>query len=168
MRRKRWVVYAKPPFAGPKAVLAYLSRYTHRVAISSRRITAFDGANVTFRVKDYRQDGAARHRTLTLEAGEFIRRFLLHVLPRGFHRIRHYGFLTGPDRKAGLDRIRSLLGVPPTPEPAAEARDTAETPDIRPPCHCCGGPMRIVGVFLRWRQPRGPPPRSSPGREESP
>lgn len=95
VRRKRWVVYAKPPFAGPEAVLAYLSCYTHRVAISSRRIIAFDGSTVTFRIKDYRQGGAARHRTLTLAADEFIRRFLLHVQPRRFHRIRHYGFLTG-------------------------------------------------------------------------
>ena len=98
VRAKRWVVYAKPPFAGPKAVLAYLSRYTHRVAISSRRILAFDGANVSFRVKDYRCDEGGQARVMTLSAGEFIRRFLLHVLPRGFHRIRHYGFLTGSNR----------------------------------------------------------------------
>ena len=168
VRRKRWVVYAKPPFAGPQAVLAYLSRYTHRVAISSRRITAFDGRAVTFRVKDYRRNGAARHRTLTLEAGEFICRFLLHVLPRGFHRIRHYGFLTGPNRKAGLDRIRQLLGAPPAPGPATQAPKTAEPHDIRPPCPCCGGAMRVVGLLLRWRQPRGPPPRPPPNREGSP
>ena len=124
VRRKRWVVYAKPPFAGLKAVLAYLARYTHRVAISSRRITAFDGTGVTFRVKDYRQDGAARHRMLTLEAGEFIRRFMQHALPRGFHRIRHYGFLTGPNRKTRLERIRELLGVP-TP-----AKTLADEPGI--------------------------------------
>ena len=168
VRRKRWVVYAKPPFAGPKAVLAYLSRYTHRVAISSRRITAFDGANVTFRVKDYQKDGAARHRTLTLDVGEFIRRFLLHVLPRGFHRIRHYGFLTGPGRKARLDHIRMLLGVSPIPQPSPGEPEATEQSNTRPPCPCCGDSMRIVGVFLRWRQPRGPPSRSSPGRECSP
>ena len=165
VRKKRWVVYSKPPFAGPKAVLAYLSRYTHRVAISSRRITTFDGRAVTFRIKDYRQDGAARHRTLTLDAGEFIRRFLIHVLPRGFHRIRHYGFLTGPNRKAGLDRIRTLLGAPPVPQPSPDEPEALKQSDTRPPCPCCGGSMRIVGVFLRWRQPRGPPPRPSPARE---
>mgnify|MGYP003649126134 CR=1 FL=1 len=165
VRKKRWVVYSKPPFAGPKAVLAYLARYTHRVAISSRRITAFDGANVTFRVKDYRQDGAARHKTLMLEAGEFIRRFLLHVLPSGFHRIRHYGFLTGPDRKARIERIRGLLGAPATPQPSADEPEVSQPPDIRRPCPCCGGRMSVVGIVLRWRQPRGPPPRSSPVRE---
>ena len=168
VRAKRWVVYAKPPFAGPQAVLAYLSRYTHRVAISSRRITAFDGRTVTFRVKDYRQDGAARHRILTLEAGEFIRRFLLHVLPRGFHRIRHYGFLTGPNCREKLDRIRVLLGAPTMPRSAAEETDVPEPPAYRPTCPCCGGSMSVVGIFLRWRQPRGPPPRSSPNRESSP
>ena len=168
VRRKRWVVYAKPPFAGPEAVLAYLSRYTHRVAISSRRIAAFDGASVTFRVKDYRQDGAARHRTLTLEAGEFIRRFLLHVLPRGFHRIRHYRLLTGPDRKVGLDRIRMLLGARTMPRFAAEEKDVPEPPADRTTCPCCGGTMSVVGIFLRWRQPRGPPPPQTSSRECSP
>ena len=93
VRKKRWVVYAKPPFAGPEAVLAYLSRYTHRVAISNRRLLAFDEGGVTFRYKDYRRDGAERHAVMTLATDEFIRRFLLHVLPRGFHRIRHYGLL---------------------------------------------------------------------------
>ena len=87
------MVYAKPPFAGPEAVLAYLSRYTHRVAISNRRLLAFDETGVTFRYKDYRRDGAARYGTMTLATDEFIRRFLLHVLPKGFHRIRHYGLL---------------------------------------------------------------------------
>ncbi|MEF2554627.1 transposase [Aurantimonas sp. A2-1-M11] len=168
VRRKRWVVYAKPPFAGPEAVLAYLSRYTHRVAISSRRIIAFDGSTVTFRIKDYRQGGAARHRTLTLAADEFIRRFLLHVLPRGFHRIRHYGFLTGPDRKANLDRIRVLLGAPTMPRSAAEEKDIPEPPAYRPTCPCCGGTMSVVGIFLRWRQPRGPPPPPTSSRECSP
>jgi hypothetical protein len=166
VRKKRWVVYAKPPFAGPKAVLAYLSRYTHRVAISSRRITAFDGASVTFRVKDYRHEGCARHRTLTLEVGEFIRRFLLHILPRGFHRIRHYGFLTGPNRKASLEHMRELLGAPPT-QPGTEEPEAPAAPDTHPPCPCCGGHMSIVGIVLRWPQPRGPP-RSWPNRECSP
>ena len=100
LRRKNWVVYAKPPFAGPAAVLAYLARYTHRVAISNRRLIALDERGVTFRYKDYRRDGAARYQTMTLAPAEFIRRFLLHVLPTGFHRIRHYGLFASAARKA--------------------------------------------------------------------
>jgi len=102
VRKKRWVVYAKPPFAGPEAVLAYLSRYTHRVAISNRRLIAFDGNGVTFRYKDYRRDGPERQRVMTLATDAFIQRFLLHVLPRGFHRIRHYGLLASSARRASL------------------------------------------------------------------
>jgi hypothetical protein len=111
-RRKNWVVYAKPPFAGLEAVLAYLSRYTHRVAISNRRLIAMDEAGVTFRYKDYRRDGAERYQTMTLAPAEFIRRFLLHVLPRGFHRIRHYGLFASATRKANIARISELLAVP--------------------------------------------------------
>ncbi|TIS52677.1 MAG: IS91 family transposase, partial [Mesorhizobium sp.] len=99
LKKKNWFVYAKPPFAGPEAVLAYLSRYTHRVAISNSRLIALNEAGVTFRVKDYRRNGSERYRTMTLEAGEFIRRFLLHVLPKGFHRIRHYGLLASAHAK---------------------------------------------------------------------
>ena len=117
VRKKRFVVYAKPPFAGPEAVLAYLARYTHRVAISNRRLIAFDETGVTFRYKDYRRDGAERQRVMTLAPHEFIRRFLLHVLPRGFHRIRHYGLLASSARKASIARARELLGVVPPPEP---------------------------------------------------
>lgn len=109
IRKKKWVVYAKPPFSGPQAVLAYLSRYTHRVAISNRRLVSFDEAGVTFRYKDYRRDGTDRHRAMTLHADEFIRRFLVHVLPDGFHRIRHYGLLASAGRKANLARARELL-----------------------------------------------------------
>lgn len=153
VRTKRWVVYAKPPFAGPAAVLAYLSRYTHRVAISNRRILAFDGSQVTFRCKDYRRDGAERQRVMTLGADEFIRRFLLHVLPRGFHRIRHYGLLAGSSRKDSLTLARKLLAVAP---PAND--DTPNEPlDVRPPCPCCGGHMIVIETFERWRQPRPPP-----------
>ena len=112
LRKKRWVVYAKPPFSGPEAVLAYLSRYTHRVAISNHRLTAFDETGVSFRYKDYRRDGADRQRTMTLSADEFIRRFLLHVLPKGFHRIRHYGLLASTRRKANVARARELLAAP--------------------------------------------------------
>ena len=113
VRKKRWVVYAKPPFAGPETVLAYLSRYTHRVAISNSRLLRFDQAGVTFRYKNYRCDGADRRQVMTLSADEFIRRFLLHVLPKGFHRIRHYGLLAGATRKVVLNHVRQLLGVAP-------------------------------------------------------
>ena len=112
VRKKRWVVYAKPPFAGPETVLAYLSRYTHRVAISNRRLTTLDDADVTFRFKDYRRDGADRYGTMTLRVDEFIRRFLLHVLPKGFHRIRHYGLLASAGRKTNRGACaRELLAV---------------------------------------------------------
>ncbi|WP_137897085.1 IS91 family transposase [Sphingomonas sp. 2SG] len=153
VRKKRWVVYAKPPFAGPETVLAYLSRYTHRVAISNSRLLRFDQTGVTFRYKDYRRAGAERQQVMTLAAGEFIRRFLLHVLPKGFHRIRHYGLLAGATRKTTLDHVRRLLGVAPAPADVAEI----EPPDLRPPCPCCGGHMVIVGTFERRRQPRAPP-----------
>lgn len=153
VRKKRWVVYAKPPFAGPEAVLAYLSRYTHRVAISNRRILAFDGESVTLRYKNYRHNGAERQQVMTLAAAEFVRRFLLHVLPRGFHRIRHYGLLAGSARKASLALARELLAVPP---PAND--DMPDEPlDARPPCPCCGGHMIVIETFERWRLPRAPP-----------
>jgi hypothetical protein len=158
VRKKRWVVYAKPPFAGPEAVLAYLSRYTHRVAISNGRLIAFDEAGVTFRYKDYRRDGPERQRIMTLAPHEFIRRFLLHVLPRGFHRIRHYGLLAGSSRKAHIARARELLAVAPPPEPI----DETEPPDRLPPCPCCGGRMTIIETFERWRQPRAPPQAPQP------
>ena len=156
VRKKRWVVYAKPPFAGPEAVLAYLSRYTHRVAISNRRLISFDERGVTFRYKDYRRSGAERQQLMTLDAHEFMRRFLLHVLPRGFHRIRHYGLLASATRKASIARARELLAVAPPPEPA----EPEEAPAPLPLCPCCGGRMRIIKRFERWNQPRGPPPQA--------
>ena len=159
-RKKNWVVYAKPPFAGPEAVLAYLSRYTHRVAISNRRLLAFGDAGVTMRYKDYRRDGADRQRVMTLSADEFIRRFLLHVLPRGFHRIRHYGLLAGSARKASLALARELLDVMPD---AADA-PIDEPVDPTPPCPCCGGKMIVIEVFARRRQPRAPPSAVAPIR----
>ena len=164
VRKKRWVVYAKPPFAGPEAVLAYLSRYTHRIAISNRRLLTFDATGVTFRYKDYRRAGAERQQIMTLSTDEFIRRFLLHVLPCGFHRIRHYGLLASSARKASLARARELLNVAPpldegTPEEAA---------DVRPPCPCCGGHMVFIESFERWAQPRAPPSGTSPNREITP
>ena len=112
LRQCEWVVYAKRPFAGPEAVLAYLSRYTHRVAISNSRLIALDERGVTFRWKDYRAKGRTRYKTMTLEPGEFMRRFLLHVLPSGFHRIRHYGLLANGSRSANLALARQLLQVP--------------------------------------------------------
>jgi hypothetical protein len=164
VRKKNWVVYAKPPFAGPEAVLAYLSRYTHRVAISNSRLLRFDKAGVTFRYKDYRRDGADRQQTMTISADEFIRRFLLHVLPKGLHRIRHYGLLTGATRKAHLDHARQLLGVAPRAED-----DTADEPvDSRPPCPCCGGHMVVIETFERGHQPRAPPPGPLPNRAFTP
>ncbi len=153
VRRKRWVVYAKPPFAGPEAVLAYLSRYTHRVAISNSRLLRFDEDGVTFRYKDYRRGGADRQQVMTLAVDEFIRRFLLHALPRGFHRIRHYGLLASGTRRTSLDRARQLLAVAP---PVVDDM-CLEQPDTRPPCPCCGGRMVIIETFERRYQPRAPP-----------
>jgi hypothetical protein len=154
IRKKRWVVYAKPPFAGPAAVLAYLSRYTHRVAISNRRLIDFNEAGVTFRYKDYRRKGSDRQQVMTLDPNEFIRRFLLHVLPRGFHRIRHYGLLAGATRKSSLALARKLLAVASPPDDD----DMSEEPlDTRSPCPCCGGHMLVIETFASWCQPRAPP-----------
>jgi hypothetical protein len=164
VRKKRWVVYAKPPFAGPQAVLAYLSRYTHRVAISNRRLIAFNETGVTPRYKDYRRDDAERQRIMTLGTDEFIRRFLLHVLPRGFHRIRHYGLLAASSRKASLALARKLLEVALDPDDA----EVEEPVDTRPPCACCGGHMVVIEAFERWRQPRAPPHAVAPTRELAP
>ena len=161
VRKKLWVVYAKAPFAGPEAVLAYLSRYTHRVAISNSRLIAFDKSGVTFRYKDYRRNSADRRQVMTLATDEFIRRFLLHVLPRGFHRIRHYGLLAGSARKASLARARELLNVAAPPDEDIPA----QSDDFRPSCPCCGGRMIIIETFERWRRPRGPPDASATNRE---
>ncbi|MDE8347726.1 MAG: IS91 family transposase [Acidocella sp.] len=155
LRRKNWVVYAKPPFAGPEAVLAYLARYTHRVAISNRRLIAVDEAGITFRYKDYRRDGAARYQTMTLAPAEFIRRFLLHVLPRGFHRIRHYGLFASATRQANIARIRDLLAVPQPVRPEALTGDAA--PEPWRCCPCCGGQMVIIEILASSFQPRAPP-----------
>jgi hypothetical protein len=160
-RKKRWVVYAKAPFAGPEAVLAYLSRYTHRVAISNSRLIAFDGTEVTFRYKDYRRNSADRQQVMTLAADEFIRRFLIHVLPRGFHRIRHYGLLAGSARKDCIAHARELLKVAPASEQAA----TQQPADHRPPCPCCGGVMIIIETFAPGCRPRAPPAAKPSTRE---
>ena len=137
-------------------MLAYLSRYTHRVAISNSRLIAFDTDRVTFGYKDYRRSGPDRQQIMTLAADEFIRRFLLHVLPRGFHRIRHYGLLAASSRKTSLDLARKLLAVaPPTVDDMVE-----EPADTRPPCPCCGGYMGVRDVRARapTRGPPSPPP----------
>jgi hypothetical protein len=155
LKRTRWFVYAKRPFAGPKAVLAYLSRYTHRVAISNRRLIAADDKAVTFKVKDYRIDGPGRYKTMTLDAHEFIRRFLIHVLPKGFHRIRHYGLLASAVKADNLALARKLLDTAPPPSPKPE--DAASDPATPNPCPCCGSAMRIIEVFKAGEFPRHSP-----------
>ncbi len=157
LRKLEWVVYAKRPFAGPRAVLAYLSRYTHRVAISNSRLLGFDGDRVTFSWKDYRAKGRERYKIMTLDAHEFIRRFLSHVLPSGFHRIRHYGLFANGGRAENLARARKRLGMPdPVSEvDEAQAVETMEPPNR--PCPCCGGRMIITETFERGAAPRAPP-----------
>jgi len=155
LRKTRWFVYAKRPFAGPKVVLAYLSRYTHRVAISNRRLIALDERSVTFKVKDYRIEGPGRYTTMTLGIGEFIRRFLTHVLPKGFHRIRHYGLFASSRRTPTIEAVRKLLNLA---SPADE--QTSETDPAQPlahPCPCCGGRMIIIETFEAGYQPRHRP-----------
>ena len=152
-RRIAWIVYAKKPFAGPEQVLRYLARYTHRIAISNRRLTTLDDTSVSFTWKDYR-DGA-KQKCMTLGAHEFIRRFLLHVLPDGFQRIRHYGFLANGHRKAKLAVIRHLLNaVKPEPTAAGSPPDepAATAPDTTPSCPCCGGRMRITEIVANPRR----------------
>jgi hypothetical protein len=149
-RRRDWVVYAKRPFAGPEQVLAYLARYTHRIAISNSRITALNGERVTFRVKDYRKSGAERYGSMTLSAAEFMRRFLLHVLPDGLHRIRHIGFLANTQRARQIARARELLAdrLSPPALPSDEPHAASPAP---PPtsCPCCGGRMILFEIIER-------------------
>ncbi len=158
-RKSEWVVYAKPPFGGPEAVLAYLSRYTHRVAISNSRLISADAKTVAFRWKDYRIKNNDQQKAMRLDTDEFIRRFLIHVLPGGFHRIRHYGLLASATRKTNIAKIRTLLEVE---QPEQEPQQSAEVIPLtlREPCPCCGGPMRIVEIFRRGQKPRSrAPPR---------
>jgi putative transposase/transposase-like zinc-binding protein len=156
LREVEWVVYAKRPFAGPAAVLAYLSRYTHRVAISNQRLLALDQRGVTFRWKDYRATGTTRYKTMTLSADEFMRRFLLHVLPSGFHRIRHYGLLANAGRRENLARASELLHVVPVAKPQPTEASVA---NVRPTFVCphCGAAMIIVEIFARGEMIRAPP-----------
>lgn len=161
MRKCEWVVYAKRPFAGPQAVLAYLSRYTHRVAISNSRLLALDERGVTFRWKDYRANGRTRYKAMTLAPQEFMRRFLLHVLPGGFHRIRHYGLLANGGRRLNLAAVRLLL-QPSAGATAVIAEDAADNDrgTAAPPtfvCRHCGGPMLIVRLLAREPAIRAPP-----------
>ena len=158
LRQCEWVVYAKRPFAGPEAVLAYLSRYTHRVAISNSRLVAMDEHGVAFRWKDYRAKGRTRHKTMTLAADEFMRRFLLHVLPGGFHRIRHYGLLANGSRKMNLAQVRELLHSPPAATSQAQDSD-AEIEHARPCFFClhCGAAMLVLQTFTRGQTIRAPP-----------
>lgn len=161
-----WHLYAKRPFAGPAQVLAYLARYTHRVAISNSRLIKTDATSVTFTFKDYRIKGPDRYKTMTVATGEFIRRFLLHVLPKGFHRIRHYGLLASSRTKADtLARARALIAAA-TPAPSASKQqttteDTTGTSD-KPehPCPCCGGRMVIIETFEAGRAPHHRPSAS--------
>ena len=155
-RQQDWVVYAKRPFAGPKAVLAYLARYTHRVAIANRRLVSMDNQSVTFRWKDYRQHEHYKHKTMTLSADEFIRRFLLHVLPKGFHRIRHYGFLSSNVKQNKINQARRLLSQPNETQEKDKCSSEASNPPIYS-CPKCGGIMIIVESFSYRSLPRAPP-----------
>jgi hypothetical protein len=152
LRQIEWVTYAKRPFGGPEPVLAYLSRYTHRIAISNRRLVAWDDTGVTFKWKDYRLDGPDRYKTMTLAVGEFIRRFLMHVLPKRFHRIRHYGLFANGARAENIARARELLKmVAADSEPAStNAHDLVHSHR----CPCCGGRMIIIEMFERGTAPR--------------
>jgi len=160
LRQIEWVVYAKRPFAGPATVLAYLSRYTHRIAIANSRLLSMDEKGITFKWKDYRLKGAKRYKPMTLTADEFIRRFLLHVLPSGFHRLRHYGLIANANRKDNLNRARKLLQVNKTEYPAQEeATDKQQSKEQAATYVCpdCGAPMIIIETFARQQQSRAPP-----------
>ena len=152
LRNAEWVVYAKRPFGGPEAVLAYLSRYTHRVAIANSRLIACDERAVTFRWKDYRIEGRDRYKQMTLTTDEFIRRFLIHVLPKGLHRIRHYGLFAKGSCADNIARARELLAVG-----SRQGEPTGAPVDSKPPCPCCGGRMIIIEVFARGTTPRYQP-----------
>jgi predicted Zn-ribbon and HTH transcriptional regulator len=159
LRKIDWVVYAKKPFAGPAQVLRYLSGYTHRIAISNRRLVSADENSVTFKYKDYRIDGPSRYKTMTLATDEFIRRFLIHVLPKGLHRIRHYGLLAKGNGAVNIARARKLLAAPsPSKEPEPSEASTTDDPRVLPcPCPCCAGRMIIIETFARGCQPKHRP-----------
>ncbi len=156
VRKLEWVVFAKPPFGGPEAVLAYLSRYTHRVAIGNSRLVAFDGNTVSFKWKDYRAQGRERYKTMTVGADEFIRRFLIHTLPDGFHRIRHYGLFANGGRVRNIARARELLGVAAADTDPSDPEDGEEAA-LSQSCPCCGGRMIIIETFEHTAAARAPP-----------
>ncbi len=162
LRKIEWVVYAKRPFAGPEAVLAYLSRYTHRVAISNSRLISCDKRGVIFKYKDYRAQGRERYKTMSLSITEFIRRFLIHVLPQGFHRIRHYGFFANGGHTRNIDRARELLGMPAPETDDTHTAEDKEPPVLIQPCPHCGGAMIVIETFERGQKPRGHAPRAPP------
>lgn len=161
LRKADWVVYAKPPFGGPEAVLAYLSRYTHRVAISNHRLISADAGTVAFRWKDYRIKRGDRMKVMRLPTTEFIRRFLIHVLPPGFHRIRHTGLLANGIRRDRIEKIRRLLDAEPEPGQTPEewTNDNHDDPNALQPCPKCGGAMIVIETFTRAQTPqaRAPP-----------
>ena len=168
LRRMEWVVYSKRPFAGPQSVLAYLARYTHRVAIANSRLISMDEKGVTFKWKDYRADGPARRKLMTLAPGEFIRRFLIHVLPTSFHRIRHYGLFANAARAANLAKARALLKAPaPTPAPAEPAAEPEADAKPANACPCCGGRMILIEIFERGASPKTAPTRPIIGIDSS-
>src|ERR1700704_433105 len=159
LRRIKWVVHCKAPFAGPEQVLRYLSRYTHRVAISNRRLVAASDDAIAFRWKDYRINGPGRWKTMRLHPHEFIRRFLLHVLPKGFHRIRHYGLFAPTNRAESIATARALLNVArPAADPQKQPDVAPDTPRVLPcPCPRCGARMIVIEVFARGCEPRWRP-----------
>jgi hypothetical protein len=161
LRNIEWVVYAKRPFGAPQAVLAYLSRYTHRIAISNHRLISADETGVTFKWKDYRIEGPGRDKTMSLNTPEFIRRFLSHVLPKGFHRIRHYGLLASANRAANIAHARKLLAMPLTEPDTTKAAEPDQNSVLPRPCPCCGGRMIVIETFARGCEPKHrpePPP----------
>jgi len=164
LHNSKWVVYCKRPFGGPKEVLRYLARYTHRVAISNRRLIAYEDEGVTFKWKDYRLDGPARYKVMTLTTHEFIRRFLMHVLPAGFHRIRYYGLLVSGKRAENIARARELLTLPLLPIEAIKAATAKADEPKEPehPCPCCGGHMIIIETFQRGCSPNHKPTPPTP------
>jgi hypothetical protein len=163
LRNTEWVVYSKRPFGGPEEVLRYLARYTHRVAISNRRLIACEGKGVTFKWKDYRIEGPERYKVMTLATHEFIRRFLMHVLPAGFHRIRYYGLLASGQRAENVARARKLLAPPIIPVDVIKAIDpNATEPQTKNLCPCCGGRMSIIERFEPGATPHYRPSPPAP------
>jgi len=154
-RQQEWVVYAKRPFAGPEAVLSYLSRYTHRIAISNSRLVAVNDQGVSFKWKDYRYQDHYRHKVMTLSVDEFIRRFLLHVLPSGFHRIRYYGLFANANRVESLAKARAKIGVPLPPMTKSMEDDSPSSMGYY--CPKCNSVMVVTAYFESGYQPRAPP-----------